>query len=186
MYRTSILIFAILGLSCGCKGEPNISSTQQHVVSPDESVKFSTEDWELVNDGESIGETATFEVGDLVPCPDEFAEFTLLINANVNGVGYYRFSQTFCRFGTVSFDPYDERGMRSPEFTLTDLVGGDLSGNHFFTKLEPESASVRTKWKITQREDTQEFNAEFDVRAKHNGSLDLGNGKALDWSFNAK
>ena len=73
--------------------------------------------------------------------------------------------------------------MNSTTVILVDLIGGSVSGSHFFAKLGPDSTTVKIDWDVSQQIDTQKFEAEFVARSGENGSVDLGNGKKLDWSF---
>ena len=191
---TPIFLLALAGL--GCENETaheSTSTTTQESpidnsqINNDRASIAQTRDnetqWEDTTGTGTIGKSTEFKKGDLVPCPDRMAEFSLAIDACRKDVVYYRFSQTFCHYQDGSFDPRKESGMSSLGTNLTDLVGGSLSGNHFYVRLTPDSATIRINWNVTQNRQSERFPGEFDVVLGGNGSVDLGNEKQLKWSF---
>ena len=186
-------MFLFCAVFCfGCKFQTNDKSTvamtqdskspSDTVVSREPKPEDETE-WQETGSVGTIGEQTEFESGDLVPCPKDMATFSLDIEAIKNGDVYYRFSQPFCFYKNGEFNPANQHGMSTLNIKLATLVGGSLAGNHFYTKLTSESATIRVDWAITNEHDSETFSGEFKAVRDRNGHVDLGVDRKLKWSF---
>ena len=138
----------------------------------------------------SYFEKADYQIGDLVPCDKEQAEFEMTIQAVLKGESLVEFRQTFCRHRDKETDPIFQFGispqdMEDPDLTETDACSADIKGVFQYASLNRESLGMMIDWRIPQADTVLRFRSEFEVRVGEMGEAptrDLEDG-ILEWKF---
>ena len=148
---------------------------------------FANIDWDSIPtdrlDPMDLFKTADYQIGDIVPCSDELAEFVLKINAMSGDKCFYRLEQAFCTYERASPDPSDQRGMSQENLVCAMLVNGFASGTFQFVDLAADSVTVRIDWKASQNDEEQEFTGEFTPGVDRSGTANAGKGNTFAWSL---
>lgn len=127
--------------------------------------------------------TASYKIGDLVPCDAEAAEFELLICARSGGKQFYQHRQTFCRHTGDATDPAGQPGISPKHTACALLVNGTMSGQLQYSRFAQNSVSVKIEWSVTIERDQEFFRREFEVTSGKNGLVHSGKGNRFEWSF---
>lgn len=149
---------------------------------------FADVDWTGPTELDAIdfAKAIDYQLGDLVPCSDDKAEYILKINALNGGNCFYRREHGFQRYDERNVDPTSEPGMTQENLVCAMLVNGFASGTFQYTDLASDSVTVRIRWKASHGDHEEEFTGEFTPHVGKYGTADAGNGNVFSWSFTQK
>jgi len=129
--------------------------------------------------------TAGYEIGELVPCDAESANFELLVRARSNGKCFYQYKQPFCRHVGESTNPSEQPGM-TPSYTACALlVNGTMTGQLQYSKFSKDSVTIKIEWSVTLDGVEEYFRREFEVSLGDNGLVHAGKGNRFEWAFSS-
>lgn len=141
------------------------------------------DEWVSTGESSEFFDVATYGNSDLVPCPDDQAEFILEICAMSDDHCFYQRRQSFRQYEPGAFDPKDEPGVFPEHLACEMMVNGFASGSFQYTRYSAKSATIKIEWTASQNENSQQFEGEFNVVVNESGTANAGNGNKFDWSF---
>ncbi|MEZ6096779.1 MAG: hypothetical protein R3C03_21565 [Pirellulaceae bacterium] len=128
-------------------------------------------------------EPATYEIGDLVPCEADSADFELTICAWCDNKCVYQYGHSFCRHKGESTDPLQQPGLLPMHTACAMLVNGSMSGTLQYSKFAKNAVTVKIEWTVSLDGVEDYFRREFDVVLGDDGFVDAGQGNRIQWSF---
>jgi hypothetical protein len=143
-------------------------------------------DWaELGTASAYWNEIPDFQPGDLIPCPADYADWFLTVEAMYGDEVLYCHEQPFCRYDGANVDPREEEGMNRFRIVGCRLMdNAALSGEEFYAELDPDGVALDVDWNIVHGERRlSEFKSRLTMKPGLFGTVDLGQDRRLRWSF---
>ena len=125
---------------------------------------------------------ADFEVGDLVPCAHNIAEYTLEIRALNGGDEKHYWQECFCHYDGSNTDPTRSELMNGVHCCATGTKTS-FSGGITVESLSPDSMGLLIDWQITETGKSTKFSTKLMAQPNSSGEIQLDSSKTIRWTM---